>query len=157
MKKIVFVIMVFAFGLMAHDYVGAKKCKSCHNSKKKANLQQYKVWEKAKHSKAFEILSPEEQKNPECLKCHTTAYEITKGDPKFHGVQCEQCHGAGKNYKKKKVMKSRKLSKSKGLLFPNEKTCTVCHNDSHKHHKPFNFKEYTEKIKHWEGKVGDNK
>ncbi len=157
MKKIVFVLMVLAFSLTAHDYVGVKKCKACHNSKKKPEMQQYKTWQAANHSKAFEVLSAEEQKNPECLKCHTTAYEITKGDPKFQGVQCEQCHGAGKKYKKKKIMKNRKLSKSKGLVFPTEKTCTECHNDSHEHHKPFNFKEFTDKIKHWSGKVGDRK
>ena len=68
------------------EYVGTKKCSSCHKKDEKG--AQYKVWEKARHSKAFETLKGEEAikiaaekglKNdpweaPECLKCHTTGY-----------------------------------------------------------------------------------
>ena len=38
-----------------HDYVGVKKCKTCH--KKEAIGNQYGVWLDAKHSKAFETLA----------------------------------------------------------------------------------------------------
>ncbi len=68
------------------QYVGAKKCKTCH--KKELIGNQYGAWEEAKHSKAFETLKGEKalelakakgltgppHEAGECLKCHTTAY-----------------------------------------------------------------------------------
>src|SRR5262245_54581899 len=69
----------------AHAYVGADKCKMCHNSAPKG--AQYTKWTQSKHSKAFATLATEEarkvasakeiadpQKAPECLKCHVTGY-----------------------------------------------------------------------------------
>jgi hypothetical protein len=45
-------------------------------------------------------------------------------------VQCESCHGAGKDYRKKKVMIDQDLAISKGLIYPpKEKDCRACHND----------------------------
>jgi hypothetical protein len=45
------------------------------------------------------------------------------------GVQCESCHGPGKDYRKKKIMIDPELSAAKGLLPQSEKVCVVCHND----------------------------
>jgi hypothetical protein len=128
-----------------HKYVGVKKCKSCH--KKEAIGNQYGKWLDAKHSKAYENLASDDakkaaaekgiddpQKAGECLKCHVTAYDV---DPKLvakkfditQGVQCESCHGAGKDYRKKKVMIDVEKAKAKGLIIPDEKLCVECHND----------------------------
>ncbi|MFQ5454019.1 MAG: multiheme c-type cytochrome, partial [Candidatus Zixiibacteriota bacterium] len=48
-----------------HAFVGVKKCKSCHKDK-------FKSWSKTPHAKTFDLLSEDEKKKPECLKCHTT-------------------------------------------------------------------------------------
>ncbi|MDP2865627.1 MAG: cytochrome c family protein, partial [Elusimicrobiota bacterium] len=75
-------------------YLGADKCKMCH-------MKQHTSYMKMKHVKAIETLSAEEQKKPECVKCHVTGYGKTGGfeslekTPKMAGVQCEACHGAG--------------------------------------------------------------
>lgn len=92
-------------------YVGAGKCKNCHDSKSKGD--QYAKWKEMKHAKAYETLASDAakevgqkqeiadpQKSDKCLKCHVTAYEESadRKDKKFDmklGVQCESCHGAG--------------------------------------------------------------
>jgi hypothetical protein len=129
----------------AHEYVGAKKCKSCH--KKDAIGNQYGVWLDSKHAKAFENLASDKAKewaseagvadaqaDEKCVKCHVTAYGapeelVSKKFDRTLGVQCESCHGAGKDFRKKKIMVDRELAISKGLIIPDEELCTKCHND----------------------------
>ncbi len=108
-------------------FVGAKGCKKCH--KKKKSGEQFKIWSKSKHAKAYSLLASKKaikkakemgikthpQKAKECLICHTAGTGLSKKhfEKKFSqkdGVQCENCHGAGSLYKKKKTMKKlRKL------------------------------------------------
>jgi len=133
----------------ANQYLGAAKCKTCHNSAKKG--AQYKVWTDSKHAHAFlDLASPkaleiatkagikDPQKAPECLQCHVTG----SGEPKDHfaatfsdslGVQCESCHGAGSNYYKSATMKEIRSHKSEpakyGLNMPTKQTCAKCHNE----------------------------
>jgi hypothetical protein len=45
------------------------------------------------------------------------------------GVQCEACHGAGKDFRKKKIMMDRELAISKGLVPQTKEVCLACHND----------------------------
>jgi hypothetical protein len=132
-----------------NQYLGAAKCKPCHNSAKKG--AQYKTWSDSKHAHAFlELASPkaleiatkagikDPQKAPECLQCHVTG----AGEPKDHfaasfsdsaGVQCESCHGAGSNYYKMATMKEIRTHKSEpakyGLNMPTKQTCAKCHNE----------------------------
>jgi hypothetical protein len=133
------------------QYLGAAKCKTCHNSAKKG--AQFKVWSDSKHAHAFlELASPkaleiaakagikDPQKAPECLSCHVTG----AGEPADHfaasfsdsaGVQCESCHGAGSNYYKMAAMKEIRADKTPasaakyGLLMPTKQTCAKCHNE----------------------------
>jgi hypothetical protein len=106
-----------------HDYVGAKKCKVCH---KKDGI--HPSWLETKHAKAWETLKPEQQKDKTCVGCHSTG---TTADGKLlEGVQCEACHGAGADYKKKSIMADREKSVANGLLLPDEKTCLGCHNEN---------------------------
>ncbi len=71
-------------------YIGAEKCKNCHQAKKAGN--QFAKWKEQKHAKAFETLASDAakklgkergvddpQKSPKCLKCHEKKY-------------CYQCH-----------------------------------------------------------------
>jgi hypothetical protein len=131
-----------------HRYVGVKKCRSCH--KKELMGDQYGVWKEAQHSKAVETLKGDEavkiakekgiagppHEAEECLKCHATAYGLEASQMKYDlkisdGVQCESCHGAGADYRKKKTMSDHDKSVAKGLKDPgeNEEICTTCHND----------------------------
>jgi len=58
----VFLLMGYAFtGVAAdHSYVGVGKCKMCHKSKAKGD--QYGIWLKSAHSKAYETLASDESK-----------------------------------------------------------------------------------------------
>jgi hypothetical protein len=159
-----------------HQYVGVKKCKTCH--KKEAIGNQYGKWMDAEHSKAYDTLASEDakklaakkgiddpQKAGECLKCHVTAYDVAPAlvAKKFDvtkGVQCESCHGAGKDYRKKKIMVDQEKSKARGLIIPDEKLCLECHNDESPSWDPskytlangskagFDFEQAKEKIAH---------
>lgn len=134
----------------ANQYLGAGKCKTCHNSAKKG--AQYKSWSESKHANAFLVLATpkaaeiatakgikDATKAPECLQCHVTGY----GEPKEHfaasfsdslGVQCESCHGAGGAYYKMAVMKDIRAKKidgaTVGLMRVTKDTCAKCHNEN---------------------------
>jgi hypothetical protein len=152
LSAIGFALLVLAFAIPKsaaadgeHAFVGVKKCKTCH--KKAAIGNQYNVWLESRHAKAYETLGTEKAKkwgaeagvdNPQtddrCIKCHSTAHGVpdTMVSKKFDrtaGVQCESCHGAGKDYRKKKIMMDRDKAIEKGLIIPTEAVCTACHND----------------------------
>jgi hypothetical protein len=132
-----------------HKYTGVKDCARCH--KKELMGDQYGAWKKADHSKAYETLKGQEAidiakqkgiaKPPheadECLKCHATAHLVTaamtaKKPLKLEdSVQCESCHGAGADYRKKKIMSDREKAIAAGMWEPgkDEKICLTCHND----------------------------
>jgi len=128
-----------------HKYVGAVKCKSCH--KKEPIGNQYGAWLESQHAKAYETLAGDQakkwgaeagvddpQNDEKCVKCHTTAYGVpdemvSRKFDRTAGVQCEACHGPGKDYRKKKIMIDSDKSAAKGLLPQNEAVCTACHND----------------------------
>jgi len=123
-------------------------------------MNENKVWMESKHAKAFESLKPEDQKKPECLSCHTTgAGKPAAEGADLKGVQCEACHGAGSLYKAVDVMNKAKYAADRaaahkkamdlGLVVPDEKTCTGCHNSKSPTFKGFDFKTSVEKIKHW--------
>lgn len=151
---LVFGIALLFFGMGStasakeHLYVGASKCKSCHN--KELIGKQYEAWQKGAHAKAFTTLQGDKaikiakekglakpaHESPECLKCHVTAYGVEAARIKYpikpsDGVQCESCHGPGSDYRKKKVMSDQKKAIAAGLLLASkdEKICTTCHND----------------------------
>ena len=153
------------------QYVGVKKCKTCHSKDLIGN--QYGAWKKMKHAKAFEALKEEKaleiakkkgltvppSEAPECLKCHVTAYGEPAAkfagkplDPK-NGVQCESCHGPGSLYKKKKTMADHAKSVAAGMWEPgkDEKICTRCHNDESPTWDPakgFDYEKAKEEIAH---------
>lgn len=150
------------------QYIGVKKCKMCHNSKKSG--AQYKIWAATPHAKAYETLASEEakaigkkmgiddpQKSDKCLSCHVTGYGKDKAmfATSFKmedGVQCEACHGPGSLYKSMKVMKDLYAGKLKpadySLVMPTEKDCITCHNEKSPTFKGFDFKTYFAKIAH---------
>lgn len=135
------------------QFVGADKCKICHN--KPESGAQFATWQKAKHSQAYATLATEKaktqakalgiedpQKSPKCLKCHSTVYFFSEtpvknidvkkdGTPRLvveDGVSCESCHGAGSVYQAKKVMEDFDASVKAGLNPHPEENCVKCHN-----------------------------
>jgi nitrate/TMAO reductase-like tetraheme cytochrome c subunit len=150
------VIFVMAFASMAGSgdkdfkYVGAKKCKTCHNSDKGG--AQFKIWSESPHAKAFDALKSDAAKEKAkaakvegdptksevCLGCHSTAgtkKNVEKDYDVTEGVGCEACHGPGSDYKKMSTMKVRKEAVAAGLLIPDEKTCKNCHKADTPGHK----------------------
>ena len=130
-----------------HDYVGAGKCKRCHG--KELIGDQYAVWSQGPHRRAFETLKSEASlkiaeelgldtpphEAAQCLECHVTghgldatrfAYELDPVD----GVQCESCHGPGRDYRKKKIMSDRERAIAHGFWEADrdESICLACHN-----------------------------
>ena len=172
MKKLflltLILILVIAFSGIADDkkyeYIGVKKCATCHKSKKQG--EQKAIWEKSNHSNAFKQLTSKEglakaktlgiedpTKSDKCLSCHAPQFD--KKDlwqKKFkleEGVQCETCHGAGSAYKKKKIMQDHAKAVANGMLEADEKTCLTCHvKDNPEHKGTFDYKKAWDKIKH---------
>ncbi|PLX22495.1 MAG: cytochrome C554 [Marinilabiliales bacterium] len=141
-----------------YEYIGAAKCKMCHNKAPKGS--QYDTWKAGPHAKAFETLATAEAKkysaNPQtdakCLACHST-YHSADEDLMYtikaeEGVSCESCHGPGSKYKSMAIMKSQEKSLAAGLILPEEAVCKKCHNEKSPTFKGFNYAEYTAKIAH---------
>jgi nitrate/TMAO reductase-like tetraheme cytochrome c subunit len=149
-------------------FIGATKCKTCH--KTEAQGEQYPMWLKGPHAKAYEALASDAakaiakekgiadaQKSDECLQCHVTGHGVaaefhgTKYDA-TEGITCEGCHGAGGDYYKKKAMvaviSGEIEADSVGLVKPTEETCVQCHNEKSPSFKEFDFKKAYAQIKH---------
>ncbi len=129
------------------EFVGALKCKKCHNLKSTGKYLD--DWMTRKHYKTFFLLKGDEQKDPKCLKCHTTGYgepggfQIKDFEPPFAAfedikskkdetaylksmlsTQCEMCHGPSELH-----LESKRGEKVIPHIWePNEKTCIKCHN-----------------------------
>ena len=149
-------------------YVGVKKCAMCH--KKPTVGEQYAIWKKTAHAKAWETLATpkamklakkagveDPQKDERCAKCHTTAWGEDPANlgTKFKvedGVGCESCHGAGGKYAKKKIMKQITSGEiepaSVGLTIPDEKVCVKCHNEDSPVFEGFDYEKAKKKIAH---------
>ena len=147
-------IFYFLFSVLTAqnaEFIGASKCKMCHNKSEKGD--QYKKWIEGPHAKAMEVLSADEAKNPNCLKCHSTAANVdpdlvTESISVEEGVSCESCHGPGSIYKSMKIMKSREEAIKNGLVIPTAEVCQKCHNEESPNFKGFNFDEYYARIAH---------
>jgi hypothetical protein len=148
----------------AHSFVGAEKCKMCHNSPAKG--AQFTKWTESKHSKAFATLASEEskkiaaakgiadpQKDSQCLRCHVTgsgapADKLIDKYKAADGVGCESCHGPGGDYWKMDVMKDKAKAVAAGLVIPNEATCKGCHNSDGPTFKGFDYAAMKAQIAH---------
>ena len=168
MKKIIllstiaaaFIFFIFSFG-QQFSYVGAGKCKICHQSEKQG--RQFPIWSESKHSQSFTALATDKaqaiakelglanpQENPKCLKCHSPLAE-NAAELKAEGVSCEVCHGPGSAYKTLSIMKNKDEAVKNGLILYGspeaiKKQCLTCHQNAHG--KPFDFNASWEKIKH---------
>jgi len=141
-----------------YEYIGAAKCKMCHNKAEKG--KQYDVWNSKAHANAYASLATAEakkysadpQNDPKCLKCHST-YHSASADLMLtikaeEGVSCESCHGPGSVYKSMAIMKDHQASLDNGLIVPTEAVCKTCHNTESPTYKAFNYTEALAKIAH---------
>jgi hypothetical protein len=78
-----------------NPYLGSLACQNCHK-------EIFEKWEATKHAHAFATLvAKQEEKNAECLECHTTGYReetgyaATEATARLVQVGCESCHGRG--------------------------------------------------------------
>lgn len=134
------------------EYIGNSQCKVCHNGK--ADGEQWNVWSKMNHAKAYESLQSDAAKaiakerglekpaheSAECLKCHVTGYDAEKETfhPKLKAadaVQCESCHGPGSLHAADgKALKFKKgdagsIDISAHITKITESGCVKCHNE----------------------------
>ena len=159
--------MIVVLAQTEFGYIGAEACGMCHKSDKQGN--QLSIWQESRHSQAYFTLQTEKAnqiaaekgfetsavETPECLKCHASGYNVDASllGKKFKvedGVQCETCHGAGSEYKSKKVMQNREESIKNGLIvYENpEDLCIGCHNVESPTYVEFVYEEMWKKIKH---------
>jgi hypothetical protein len=144
-------------------YVGADKCKMCHN--KPATGDQYAKWVSTPHAKALASLASKEAldyakkngiadpaKDAKCLKCHSTFSAVKEnqrgGILATEGVSCESCHGPGSAYKSPTIMKNKEQAKLNGLILPKKEVCLTCHNKENPFFKEFNYDVAITKVNH---------
>jgi hypothetical protein len=173
LKSLVIVISLSLIGgnaLQAQQfkYIGADKCKMCHNTPAKGD--QYKKWSESLHSQAMKSLSSEASlayakkngiadptKEAKCLKCHSTAGSVAAGEiatlTAAEGVSCESCHGPGSMYKSPAIMKNKEMAVKNGMIVPTQATCEKCHNKDNPFFKPFDFAAASAKIAHMKPKA----
>ncbi len=113
-------------------YVWDVACKECHS-------EIYDAWAKTKHKTALNRLNTAEQDQP-CAACHLTgSAKPVSLDGKIvnAGVQCEGCHGPGKEHVD--TAKAGAAVPAKFAKAPGETLCVQCHSDKSPHFHGFFF------------------
>ena len=107
-----------------NGYVSTTACQRCHQ-------QEYLQWSATRHAFAFEtLLKKERYFDAGCLSCHTTGlgyptgFQIGDQDSTLKGVQCETCHGPGKQH----VGNPKKTNIRSGA---DTTLCLECHDTKH--------------------------
>ena len=107
-----------------NGYVSAAACQRCHE-------QEYLQWSATRHAFAYEtLLKKERYFDAGCVSCHTTGFGYSTGfhigdsDSTLKGVQCETCHGPGKQH----VGNPKKSNIRNGA---DTSLCLQCHDSKH--------------------------
>ena len=107
-----------------NGYVSATACQRCHE-------QEYLQWSATRHAFAYEtLLKKERYFDAGCVSCHTTGFgyptgfQIGDADSTLKGVQCETCHGPGKQH----VGNPKKSNIRSGA---DTSLCLQCHDPKH--------------------------
>ncbi len=123
------------------DFAGVDACATCHPTI-------VQTWRATRHAIAYESLySRGQHLDRECIGCHTAGWRHSGGfsDPRAVGilknVQCESCHGPGKEHSK--TGDKRLIERGKA----NAEFCQSCHQKE----LETGFKEetYIPMIRHW--------
>lgn len=123
---------------LAGDLVGPETCKACHPAA-------YAAWREGPHARALESLPERSRADGRCLSCHAPAAEAG-----LSGVGCEACHGPGRLYAARHVMRDPELARALGLVIPGEKGCLACHGESTPSLRRFDFSRKVQLIWHGE-------
>ncbi len=122
-------------------FIGEEQCKTCH-------AKQHAIWQESQHAIAFEDLEAVKKSfDPECIQCHVVGFNKSGGyvdlniTPHLMNVQCENCHGAGKEHA---LSGGKKPVANKN--WPKEQMCGQCH--VQKHSPSFQLDQYWPKIAH---------
>ena len=107
-----------------NGYASAAACQRCHE-------QEYLQWSATRHAFAYEtLLKKERYFDAGCVSCHTTGFgyptgfQIADQDSTLKGVQCETCHGPGKQH----VGNPKKSNIRSGA---DTSLCLECHDTEH--------------------------
>ena len=107
-----------------NGYVSATACQRCHE-------QEYQQWSATRHAFAYEtLLKKERYFDAGCVSCHTTGFGYSTGfqigdsDSTLKGVQCETCHGPGKQH----IGNPKKSNIRSGA---DTSLCLQCHDTKH--------------------------
>lgn len=129
-----------ASGSEPPKFVGADKCGKCHEDIGKS-------WKKTDHAKAYDGLKkrdPASLRNPYCVSCHTTGFDMPGGfsreavTPHLKSVQCESCHGPGSVHLEKPQVQ--------GYGAISQATCLQCHDKGNS--PDFDYEKYLPKVRH---------
>lgn len=122
------------------SYVFASGCLACHRD-------QYTDWKATGHARAYRTLVTEKRQfDDDCWSCHVTGAKKPGGPagPKEIGpmrnVQCEACHGPGKEHSSNPTGVDMKKS-------PGEALCLECHTEEQTEGS-FVYSEYLPKVDH---------
>lgn len=126
--------------LKGNAYVGANTCHQCHQT-------EYEHWKLTKHAFAYKtLIIRHRQLYPRCVVCHVTAYgynpgfKIGENESIYGGVQCEVCHGPGKNHVRAPAPQNiRRL--------PPQKVCLECHTPTHSNE--FIYSQRISQVRHY--------
>lgn len=124
-------------------YLGHEACVDCHTS-----AQGH--WARTAHARAWATLVERgEQRNPECLACHSTGFGAAGGfadpDKARHlvGVQCEACHGPMELHAGQARTPGYKSDPGQPVA---EATCLGCHDPVNS--PRFDYDSYTAQVEH---------
>ncbi len=122
-------------------YTGADACQGCHQ-------KAAQIWRESLHSRAFQQLEEVGKAfDPDCIVCHTVGFEQPGGyiDTRLTmhllDVQCESCHGPGREH-----VESQGKKPTPHASWGREKICGQCHTQPHS--PEFNIDSYWARIAH---------
>jgi len=135
--SLVLLALAAAAPALAGDTVGPETCEACHPAA-------YETWKASPHARARESLPERSRNDPRCLSCHAP-----QAEDGLTGVSCEACHGPGRLYSARYVMRDPELARAVGLVEPGEKTCLACHTESTPSLERFEHAKKLPLIRHW--------
>ena len=122
-------------------YTGAEACQSCHE-------KPWQVWSESLHARAFQRLEEVGKSfDPDCIVCHTVGFEKPGGyiDTRLTmhllDVQCESCHGPGREH-----VESQGKKPTPNKEWGRDRICAQCHTQPHS--PEFNPDGYWARIAH---------
>ncbi len=141
---LLFLLVPAAGGAQGNNTIGAEQCKACHEF-------EYQVWAKSAHNRSQAALSSEQVRDPKCNTCHTVSANDPLEDnaePKYGGIDCERCHGPGKYYHPRYVMKDKELARAIGLVDLKPAQCMQCHSEGAPSISAFDYEQLWARIEH---------